>query len=187
MKLAGTRAFQARLVLFTLIATAATAQPLKPWRATLEDRLRIYGHRNWIVVADSAYPLQSNPGIETILSNENQVETVRHTFESIAKIPHLRPVVYTDRELQFVAEQDAVGIGAYRQLLSAMLNTYLHEQKPATIPHETIIHNLDEASKTFNILIVKTNMALPYTSVFFELRAGYWSDDAERRLREKVP
>ena len=29
-------------------------------------------------------------------------------------------------------------------------------------------------------------MALPYTSVFFELRAGYWGDDAERRLREMI-
>ncbi len=172
---------------YVLLATAAAAQPAKPWRATLDDRLRIYGHRNWVVVADSAYPLQSNPAIETIFSSENQVETVRHTFESIAKISHLRAIVYTDRELQFVAEQDAVGIGAYRQLLYGTFDTYLHDQKPATIPHETIIHNLDEASKTFNVLIIKTNMALPYTSVFFELRAGYWGDDAERRLRERIP
>ena len=26
-------------------------------------------------------------------------------------------------------------------------------------------------------------MALPYTSVFFELRAGYWGDEAEKHLR----
>jgi hypothetical protein len=29
-------------------------------------------------------------------------------------------------------------------------------------------------------------MALPYTAVFFELKAGYWPDDAEKRLREST-
>jgi hypothetical protein len=177
-----------KLALLSLLALSPLlAQAQKPWRVTLDDRLRYYGHRNWIVVADSAYPLQSNPGIETILSNENQVETVRHVLESLAKARHLRAVVYTDRELQFVPEQDAVGIEAYRQLLKGLFDTFLHDQTPNTIPHDTIIHNLDEASKTFNVLIIKTNMALPYTSVFFELRAGYWGDEAERRLREKIP
>ena len=52
------------------------------------------------------------------------------------------------------------------------------------MPHEQIIHNLDEAGKAFNVLIIKTNMVLPYTSVFLELRAAYWSDEAERHLRE---
>jgi hypothetical protein len=177
-----------KLVLLSLLAVSPLlAQAQKPWRAVLDDRLRHYGHRNWIVVADSAYPLQSNPGIETIISDENQIETIRHVFAALTKAPHLRPVVYTDRELQFVPEPDAVGIEAYRQLLSGLFDTVLHNQKPNTIPHETIIHNLDEASKTFNVLIIKTNMALPYTSVFFELRAGYWGDEAERRLREKLP
>jgi hypothetical protein len=176
-----------KLALLALLALAPlAAQVQKPWRQTLDDRLHIYGHRNWIVVADSAYPLQSNPGIETILSNENQVETVRHVLEALAKARHLRPIVYTDRELQYVPEQDAPGVDAYRQLLKGMFDSYLRDQKPNTLTHDTIIHNLDEASKAFNVLIIKTNMVLPYTSVFFELRAGYWGDDAERRLREKI-
>jgi hypothetical protein len=177
-----------KLALLSLLALCPLlAQTPKPWRQTLDDRLHYYGHRNWIVIADSAYPLQSNPGIETILSTENQVETVRHVLDALTKTPRLRPIVYVDRELQFVPEQDATGIEAYRQLLTGIFDLHFPNQKPATIPHETIIHNLDEASRTFNVLIIKTNMALPYTSVFIELRAGYWSDDAERRLREKIP
>jgi hydroxymethylpyrimidine pyrophosphatase-like HAD family hydrolase len=172
------------LSFFTL--TAAFGQTPKPWRDVLDDRLKIYGHRNWIVVADSAYPLQSNPGIETIFSTESQVETVRHVLEALRKAPHIRPIVYTDKELQFVPEQDAVGIDAYRQLLTGIFERYLPDQKPSAIAHDTVIRQLDDASKTFNVLIVKTNMALPYTSVFFELRAGYWSDEAERRLRDKM-
>jgi hypothetical protein len=42
---------------------------------------------------------------------------------------------------------------------------------------------LDEAGKTFNVLILKTNLTLPYTSVFLELDCGYWSEEAEQRLR----
>jgi hypothetical protein len=35
----------------------------------------------------------------------------------------------------------------------------------------------------FRILIVKTDMIIPYTSVFFELDCGYWNAEAEGRLR----
>jgi hypothetical protein len=168
-----------------LFLSSALAQDT--WRSTLQKRLPLYGHRNWIVVADSAYPLQSNPGIETILSTESQVETVRHVLDAVTKAPHIRPVVYTDNELKFVPEEDALGIAAYRHLLSGLFEKYLPDQKPQTIPHEEIIKKLDEASKTFNVLIVKTNMVLPYTSVFFELRAGYWSDEAEKRMRQSIP
>ena len=66
----------ALLALFALGSGAAKAGG--NWRQTLEERLPYFGHRNWIVIADSAYPLQSGPGIETIISNESQIETVRH-------------------------------------------------------------------------------------------------------------
>ncbi|MDE3198919.1 MAG: hypothetical protein KGN84_21400 [Acidobacteriota bacterium] len=44
------------LLLF-LAGLTVFAQTPQSWRATLEERLPLYGHRNWIVVADSAYPL----------------------------------------------------------------------------------------------------------------------------------
>ncbi len=176
-------------VIALLACWPAVSQPrlaANTWRETVEARLPYLGHRNWIVIADSAYPLQSGPGIETILSNENQIETLRHVLTSLAKAPHVRPVVFTDRELSFVGEQDAVGIGAYRQLLAGIFESKLPGMKINTIPHEEIIHQLDEAGKTFNVLIIKTNMTLPYTSVFLQLSASYWSDDAENRLRQAV-
>jgi len=33
---------------------------------------------------------------------------------------------------------------------------------------------------------LKTNMTIPYTSVFFELDCGYWHPGAEERLREAM-
>lgn len=44
-----------------------------------------------------------------------------------------------------------------------------------TLPHEKIIANLDEAGATFKIVIIKTDMTLPYTSVFIRLDCGYWN------------
>lgn len=174
-----------KLLLPLLLVGAAFAQQ-KPWTQILNDRLPYYGHRNWIVIADSAYPLQSAPGIETIVSNQSQTETVGHVLAVLSRAKHVRPVVYTDMELKYVSEQDASGIGAYRQLLQALFQKYLPDQKIVTLGHEDIINKLDAASKTFNVLIIKTNMTLPYTSVFLELRAGYWGDDAEKRLRESI-
>jgi len=168
-----------------LLASTVFAQQ-KPWRTVLEDRLPYYGHRNWIVIADSAYPLQSAPGIETIVSNESQTETVDHVLEVLSKAKHVRPIAYTDMELKHVPEPEAVGIDAYRQLLQGLFDKFLPNQKIVSIRHEDIINKLDAASRTFNVLIIKTNMVLPYTSVFLELRAAYWSDEAERRLRQSI-
>lgn len=168
-----------RAALFALTVMPLLAAP--PWRAVVEERLPLFGHRNWIVVADSAYPLQSGPGIETIVSTDGQIETVRHLMNILNRSRHVRPVVYTDRELNSVPEEDAPGITAYRQELSGIIG-----QKVNRLDHEDIIRKLDEAARTFNVLIIKTNMTLPYTSVFIQLAASYWSDDAEKRLRQSV-
>ena len=55
-----------------------------------------------------------------------------------------------------------------------------------SLPHERIIKRLDEAGQTFHILLIKTDLTLPYTSVFIQLQAGYWSDEAEHRLRDAM-
>ena len=51
------------------------------------------------------------------------------------------------------------------------------------LPHEDVIRALDEAGRTFRILLLKTTLALPYTSVFLQLDCGYWNVDAESELR----
>lgn len=188
MRRAGLRpALVSRMTILLAVALPVLAQPApKPWREILKQRLELYGHRNWIVIADSAYPLQSAPGIETIASGESQIETVREVLATLSRTPQVRPVVYIDAELPFVSEQDAPGISAYRQLLDGLWDKFFQGQKPVSRLHESIISQLDQASKTFNVLIIKTNMMLPYTSVFLELRAGYWSDEAEQRLRQSV-
>ncbi len=153
------------------------------WRKAVADCVPLYGHRNWIAVVDSAYPAQSRRGIETIVADADQADAVKAVLQALAGSRHVRPIVYTDAELAFVNEQDAPGVTAYRKHLAEALGDH-----PATsLIHEQIIHKLDEAAQTFQVLIVKTNMTIPYTSVFFQLDCKYWSAEAEQRLRARMP
>ncbi|MCC7173894.1 MAG: hypothetical protein IT159_01760 [Bryobacterales bacterium] len=176
-------------VLFALgVLSAAVAGCGSPpgrgadWKARLRECLPLYGHRNWIVVADSAYPAQSRAGIETVISGAGQLAAVQEALTQIASARHVRPVVYTDQELEFVREEDAPGISAYRQELGRLLKG----REVKVLPHEQIISRLDEAGETFRVLIIKTGMTLPYTSVFLQLDCGYWTPEAEQRLRASM-
>jgi hypothetical protein len=157
-------------------------QALLNWEAELDRRLPLFGHRNWIVIADSAYPEQSKPGIATIAAGGDQLDAVRTALDRIAACKHIKANVYIDLELGFVEEEDAPGIGEYRQRLDLLLNGANCKQ----LPHEQIIAKLDECAQRFNILIIKTDLDIPYTSVFFELECGYWSVEAEERLRKAM-
>lgn len=161
-----------------------TQQPA--WEQELMSRLPLFGHRNWIVVADSAYPAQSKPGIETIVAGGDHIAAVKTVLEHIGSSTHVRANIYVDRELDYVAEDDARGIGKCRRQLLALLQSANVGTNIQQLPHEQIIAKLDECAQVFRILIVKTDLALPYTSVFFELDCGYWSAEAEARLRKAM-
>ncbi|HZU24701.1 MAG TPA: RbsD/FucU domain-containing protein [Bryobacteraceae bacterium] len=164
-----------------LIAVAASAGnlPGADWEQTLQQRLPLYGHRNWIVIADSAYPAQSRDGIETIVSNADHFDVLQKVLAAIGASKHVAPIIYTDKELGFVREENAPGVSAYREHLAKMLEG----RTVNTLPHMDIIRKLDETAQTFRVLIIKTTLTIPYTSVFLQLDCAYWGPDAERRLR----
>jgi hypothetical protein len=168
---------------FTPILVAQDARPTAPpWREKVAEAMPLLGHRNWILIVDSAYPLQSSPGIEIIDTGAPQLEVVRHVLFTIDRSIHVRPDILMDTELPFVPEQDAPGAGAYRTEIADLLRAYPIE----SLPHDHILATIEEASRHFNILVLKTNMAIPYTSVFIRLDCKYWSADAEKRLRTRM-
>ena len=168
-------------MLATRAAFAGDGQP-RDWRARLKEELPLLGHRNWIAVVDSAYPLQTSAGIETIDTDADHLEVVKAVLAELAKAKHVRPVIFTDAELKVVPESDAPGVTAHREALAKLLG----KTEALSLPHEQIIAKLDDAGKTFHILVLKTNSTIPYTSVFLRLDCGYWTDEAEKRLREKM-
>jgi hypothetical protein len=166
-----------------LMATMTpAAEPPADWRKLLAERLPALGHRNWVVVADSAYPAQTSPGIETVVTGEDHLTVLSAVLEQMGRAKHLRPVVLLDAELARIPEADAPGIDRLRGELADRLKAY----KPRPVLHEELIGRLDKAGEKFRVLVLKTNLALPYTSVFLELDCGYWKPEAEARLRESL-
>lgn len=170
----------ALLTLTMLMTVAAFAADI--WKEKLRKEIPLLGHRNWIVVVDSAYPLQTAPGIETIYAEADQLEVLKGVIAELAKTKHVKPTIYTDAEMKFVAEPNAPGITRYRDDLGKILV----DQPVQVLPHEQIIAKLDEAGKTFKILVIKTPLTRPYTSVFFQLECGYWNAGAEKQLRDAM-
>jgi hypothetical protein len=154
----------------------------EPWYELLSLRLPELGHRNWIVVADAAYPAQSNSSIETVATGVDQIELLRATMDAVARASHVRANVYLDRELKYVSEEDAPGVSAYREALCRITNGIAARE----LDHEKIIAKLDESARLFRVLVLKSTFTLPYTSVFLELDCGYWNAEAESRLRKTL-
>ncbi|MCP4455974.1 MAG: hypothetical protein GY809_31335 [Planctomycetes bacterium] len=172
----------ARVFVFTAAIACLVGCQSAAWRGQIKKNLPELGHRNWIVVADSAYPMQNSSGITTLVTGRDQLSVLETVLKAIEDAPHVRAIVQTDKELAYVSEADAPGVTAYRERLKAMLKDKAVQVKP----HNTIIADLDEASQMFNILLLKTTMTVPYTSVFFQLDCAYWSADQENRLREAI-
>jgi len=157
------------------------ANPI-PWQTKVQQELPLLGHRNWIIVVDSAYPLQTSPGIETVETGTDQLTVVRDVLRSIAQSRHVRPVVFMDAELPFVKEQQAAGVTKYRSEIKAALGSLpVH-----SVLHEQLIQQMNQTSNSFHILILKTTLTIPYTSVFLRLDCKYWSDAAEQELRQEM-
>jgi hypothetical protein len=170
------------LLLAGSVVHAAPPPTTSDWKTKVAETMPLLGHRNWILVVDSAYPLQTSPGVETIETNADQIDVVRHVLGAINSSIHVRPLLYMDSELPFVPDKDAPGATTYRAKIGNLLHGYIVE----SVPHDKIISDIDEAGKLFHVLVLKTNMAVPYTSVFIRLDCKYWSADAEKRMRARM-
>jgi D-ribose pyranose/furanose isomerase RbsD len=162
----------------------STVQAAKPpvWTETLATYLPALGHRNWIVVADSAFPLQISPGIETVVTGEDHFAVLKKVLEMVDGAKHVKPKIWLDKELAYVPENLAPGADEARRRLDELLRG----RGAAPMLHADLIARLDEVGRTFKIVMVKTTLAVPYTTVFLELDCGYWGPEAEAAMRERM-
>jgi hypothetical protein len=170
------------LALTTVTVLSAQPDPPPNWRAKVNAVMPLLGHRNWILIVDSAYPLETSPGIETIDTDAHQLEVVQYVLEAINASIHVSPLIYMDSELPFVSDEDAPGASNYRRQVGDLLHNY----PVASLPHDTILSNIDQAGQKFQVLVLKTRMTTPYSSVFIRLDCKYWTGEAEKRLRAKM-
>jgi D-ribose pyranose/furanose isomerase RbsD len=153
--------------------------PTPSWKRHLARWLPALGHRNWIGIVDAAFPLQTATGIEMITTGMAHLTVLKEVLGAVGRADHVRPRVLLDAELDHISETHAPGIGLLRNKMAKLLGG----QVVTSLPHEEILGKLDATGRLFRILLFKTTLTLPYTSVFLELDCGYWSDEAERNLR----
>lgn len=135
------------------------------------------GHRNWIAVVDAAFPEMIAPGITTLTGGD-----LEGVLLALEEYRHVRYHAFVDSELWHIHERDLSGIDSFR----GRLNRLLEGVQTTYLPHNGIIEMLDKAAQTFRVVIVKTDSMLPYTSLFLRLECGYWDEQAENRLRERI-
>lgn len=171
------------LLLTASLCQTPRQQAAEPdWHAKFRQELPLLGHRNWILIVDSAYPLQISPGIQTIATNADQLDVTREVFAMLERSPHVTPTIYLDAELPYVLEEDFFGVNYYRDNLKKILQ----DRQPKLLPHAQLLKNVDEAGKTYRILVLKTTMAIPYTSVFLQLDCKYCNAEVEQKLRQAM-
>ncbi len=79
----------------------------------LNNVLPLLGHRNWILVVDKAYPLQSSKGISYLNSGEDLNKVLKEVLNLLEKAPHIRPIIYLDKELECMDDELCNGVSDF--------------------------------------------------------------------------
>jgi D-ribose pyranose/furanose isomerase RbsD len=147
------------------------------WKSDLREAVSQFGHRNWILVADSAFPHLVAHGVRQVLTHRDAVSVLEWTLRAVHTAPHVEAAVHVDAELDHLTDSAAPGIDAFRVRLAALA------PQAKRAPHEDLIRRVSEAGAAYSVLVLKTESTLPYTTVFLELDCGYWDADRESALR----
>lgn len=140
------------------------------------------GYRNWIVIAEASFPAHSRPGIRQVNASVEIPEALDYVLNALEQTESVRPHVYVTRELRSVENDFAPGIDELRKRLKGSL----HGHEPAELDQQSLLTLLEDANRSFDVLVIRTPTALPYSSVFLELQPGYWDVDSEMRLRARI-
>ncbi|WP_193212499.1 RbsD/FucU domain-containing protein [Luteolibacter marinus] len=170
------------LLLPLVLAGCGYMQPEDDWRAALASQTGKLGYRNWIVVAEASFPAHSRPGVRQMTSSEEIPAVVDEVLKTLELTEHVTPRVYVARELRAVENDYAPGIDEFRRQLQASM----HAHETTELEQQSLLTLIEDATRSFNVLVIRTTTALPYTSVFMELQPGYWNSDSEARLREQL-
>jgi len=174
------------LVSFVLLTASCSQkkplEDLKTWKEVLEEDLHLLGHRNWILVVDKAFPEQSSAGMKYLYVEQDLLPTLDYVLEALDKSTHVKPIIYQDKELSYIKEDQVNGIEAFRSTAAKTLDG----RAVNTLLHDEVFQMLDESSSLFRVLVIKTNCILPYTSVFLQLDCSYWGPENEKTLREQM-
>ncbi len=152
------------------------------WKGAVDRQAGQLGYRNWIVIAEASFPAHSRPGLRQVNASADIPEVVDYVLQTLEQTESVKPQVYVTRELRAVENDFAPGIDEHRK----HLQDSLHGHETTELDQESLLTLLEDANRSFDVLVIRTPTALPYTSVFLELQPGYWDVDSEARLRNRI-
>lgn len=152
------------------------------WQAAVDRQTSQLGYRNWIVVSEASFSAHNRPGLRQVVSTAEVPETLDYVLNALEQTENVRPRIYVPRELRAVENDFAPGIDEFRK----KLGNSLHGHETTELDQEALITLMKDANRSFDVLVIRTPTALPYTSIFLELQPGYWDVDSETRLRERI-
>jgi hypothetical protein len=154
----------------------------KIWKMQLDQQLPLLGHRNWILVVDKAFPAQNASGIITINTGEAFFPVLQYTLAQINSSTHIKPIIFTDKELNYITDKQVPEIEKFKTKLFAVIP----KDQVQTMLHDSVFVKIAKASDLFRIIILKTEQIIPYSSVFLQLDCKYWGAEDEKQLRESM-
>ncbi|MBK0384160.1 hypothetical protein I5M32_14415 [Pedobacter sp. SD-b] len=152
------------------------------WKPEFKTKLSEYGHRNWILIVDKAFPAQNSAGIVTIDTHQGLLKVLDYTLAQIDSSTHVKPNIFTDKELGYITKEQVENIDGYRTALLKSIEKY----QPKSMLHDSVFVNIDKASKLFQVLVLKTDEVIPYSSIFIQLDCKYWTEEKEHSLRKRM-
>jgi D-ribose pyranose/furanose isomerase RbsD len=152
------------------------------WKSSVNRQVNQLGYRNWIVVSEASFPAHSRVGVHQVNADAEVPEVVDYVLNALEQTQNVRPKIYLTRELRAVENDFAPGIDQMRQRIAESL----HGHESTELDQQSLITLLESANQSYDVLVVRTPTALPYTSVFIELQPGYWDAESEERLRERI-
>jgi D-ribose pyranose/furanose isomerase RbsD len=167
----------------TLLSFGCFGMPQDPnWQSAVQSQTAQLGYRNWIVIAEASFPAHNRPGIRQVNAPVGIPEALDYVLRTLEQTETVRPQIYVTRELRAVENDFAPGIDELRKRLEASL----HGHETTELDQQSLLTLLEDASTSFDVLVIRTPTALPYSSVFLELQPGYWDVASETRLRARI-
>ncbi len=154
----------------------------KDWKTSVNHQARQLGYRNWIVIAEASFPAHSRAGVTQVNADAEIPEVVDYVLNTLEQTQHVKPNIYLTRELRSVENDVAPGIDE----LQVRIKNSLHGHESTEIDQQSLLTLIESAQSSFNVLVIRTTTALPYSSVFLELQPGYWDADSEKELRQRI-
>ncbi len=170
------------LVVCGMTAALSGCAMLSNWRGKADNQLGKLGYRNWIVISEASLPAQNRAGIHQVSAPAEIPEVVDYLLRTMEQTENVRPRIYVTREMRSVENDMAPGMDSYREELKKSL----HGHETTELDQQALLTLMEDANRKLDVLVIRTQTALPYSSVFMELQPGYWDGESEARLRERI-